>query len=154
MLRSGADPLPVVQVVDVPMTLAGLRPGQRGEHARRDLGYWPWASPEQVAAGLRTFLPEEQPGPDEHLDRAARGGTVSVVIDLAHNEAGLEALLEIMNGIRHRADRLLLASAPPGTEETTSSSRSGRWLRSAPRWWRLPTRTGTLRGRTIASSGS
>ena len=31
---------------------------------------------------------------------ATGGGTVSVVVDLAHNEAGLEALLEIMNGIR------------------------------------------------------
>ena len=29
-----------------------------------------------------------------------RRNRFSVVIDLAHNEAGLEALLEIMNGIR------------------------------------------------------
>ena len=27
-------------------------------------------------------------------------GEVTVVVDLAHNEAGLEALLEIMNGVR------------------------------------------------------
>ena len=31
-----------------------------------------------------------------------------MVIDLAHNEAGLEALLEIMNGIRPPGGRLLL----------------------------------------------
>src|SRR6188472_3054806 len=42
------------------------------------------------------------------------GGTISVVIDLAHNEAGLEALLEIMNGIRPPEGRLLLGLGTAG----------------------------------------
>jgi cyanophycin synthetase len=42
------------------------------------------------------------------------GGMISVVIDLAHNEAGLEALLEIMNGIRPRHGRLLLGVGTAG----------------------------------------
>jgi cyanophycin synthetase len=42
------------------------------------------------------------------------GGTISVVIDLAHNEAGLEALLEIMNGIRPPQGRLLLGVGTAG----------------------------------------
>jgi cyanophycin synthetase len=37
-----------------------------------------------------------------------------VVIDLAHNEAGLEALLEIMNGIRPPGGRLLLGLGTAG----------------------------------------
>jgi cyanophycin synthetase len=41
-------------------------------------------------------------------------GTISVVIDLAHNEAGLEALLEIMNGIRPPHGRLLLGVGTAG----------------------------------------
>ena len=39
---------------------------------------------------------------------------ISVVIDLAHNEAGLEALLEIMNGIRPPQGRLLLGVGTAG----------------------------------------
>ena len=71
---------------------------------------------EQVADGLRSFSPGgEQPGTDEHLDPAASPTeTVSVVIDLAHNEAGLEALLEIMNGIRPPGRRLLLGVGSAG----------------------------------------
>ena len=34
--------------------------------------------------------------------------STSVVVDLAHNEAGLEALLEVMNGIRRPGCRLML----------------------------------------------
>jgi cyanophycin synthetase len=41
-------------------------------------------------------------------------GSVSVVIDLAHNEAGLEALLEIMNGVRTPGRRLLLGLGAVG----------------------------------------
>jgi cyanophycin synthetase len=42
------------------------------------------------------------------------GGMISVVIDLAHNEAGLEALLEIMNGVRPPNGRLLLGVGTAG----------------------------------------
>ena len=37
-----------------------------------------------------------------------------MVIDLAHNEAGLEALLEIMNGVRRPGARLLLGLGAVG----------------------------------------
>ena len=37
-----------------------------------------------------------------------------MVIDLAHNEAGLEALLEIMNGIKPTGARLLLGVGTAG----------------------------------------
>ena len=39
---------------------------------------------------------------------------MSVVIDLAHNEAGLEALLEIMTGVRRPGARLLLGLGAVG----------------------------------------
>jgi cyanophycin synthetase len=42
------------------------------------------------------------------------GGEASVVIDLAHNEAGLEALLEIMAGVRRPGARLLLGLGAVG----------------------------------------
>jgi cyanophycin synthetase len=45
---------------------------------------------------------------------SVESGMISVVIDLAHNEAGLEALLEIMNGIRPPHGRLLLGVGTAG----------------------------------------
>jgi cyanophycin synthetase len=48
---------------------------------------------------------------------------VTVVIDLAHNEAGLEALLEIMSGLRPSGGRLLLGLGTAGdrTDEILSA---------------------------------
>ncbi len=42
---------------------------------------------------------------------------VTVVIDLAHNEAGLEALLEIMDGVRRPGARLLLGLGAVGDRQ-------------------------------------
>ena len=116
VLRPGADPLPVVQVVDVPMTLAGLS-GVNVENvlavtsATLALGF----SVEQVSDGLRSFEPStKNPGRMNIWTARVPGGTISVVIDLAHNEAGLEALLEIMNGIRPPNGRLLLGVGTAG----------------------------------------
>ena len=117
VLRSGTDPLPVVQVVDVPMTLAGLsRVNVENTLAVTSASLALGFTPEQVADGLRTFLPgENNPGRMNiwTLPREA-GGSISVVIDLAHNEAGLEALLEIMHGIEPPGGRLLLGVGTAG----------------------------------------
>ena len=116
VLRPGADPLPVVQVVDVPMTLAGLSRVNVENvlavtSATLALGF----SVEQVSDGLRSFEPStKNPGRMNIWTARVPGGTISVVIDLAHNEAGLEALLEIMNGIRPPNGRLLLGVGTAG----------------------------------------
>ena len=116
VLRPGADPLPVVQVVDVPMTLAGLSRVNVENvlavtSATLALGF----SVEQVSDGLRSFEPStKNPGRMNIWTARVPGGTISVVIDLAHNEAGLEALLEIMNGIRAPNGRLLLGVGTAG----------------------------------------
>jgi cyanophycin synthetase len=116
VLRPGADPLPVAQVVEVPMTLAGLsRVNVENvlavSSATLALGF----SVEQVSDGLRSFEPSENnPGRMNIWTAPVSGGMISVVIDLAHNEAGLEALLEIMNGVRPRHGRLLLGVGTAG----------------------------------------
>ena len=116
VLRPGADPLPVVQVVDVPMTLAGLSRGNVENvlavtSATLALGF----SVEQVSDGLRSFEPStKNPGRMNIWTARVPDGMISVVIDLAHNEAGLEALLEIMNGIRPPNGRLLLGVGTAG----------------------------------------
>ncbi len=45
------------------------------------------------------------------------GGAVTVVMDLAHNEAGLEALVEIMRGVRPPEHRLLLGLGVVGDRQ-------------------------------------
>jgi cyanophycin synthetase len=116
VLAPGADPLQVVEVVDVPMTLAGLSRVNVENvlavtSATLALGF----SVEQVADGLRSFDPNENnPGRMNIWTLPVPSGAISVVIDLAHNEAGLEALLEIMSGIRPPHGRLLLGVGTAG----------------------------------------
>jgi cyanophycin synthetase len=116
VLAAGADPLPVIHVVEVPMTLAGLSRVNVENvlavtSATLALGF----SVDQVADGLRSFDPgENNPGRMNIWTVSVAGEMISVVIDLAHNEAGLEALLEIMNGIRPPHGRLLLGVGTAG----------------------------------------
>jgi cyanophycin synthetase len=107
VLRPGADPDPLVELVDVPMTLAGLsRFNVENTLAAASAALAAGIAPEVVVQGLRTFRPDAEHNPGRmnlfSLD------DISVVMDLAHNEAGLEALLEIMNGVRRPGSRLLL----------------------------------------------
>jgi cyanophycin synthetase len=44
-------------------------------------------------------------------------GDISVVMDLAHNEAGLEAMIEIMRGVRAPGRRLLLGLGAVGDRQ-------------------------------------
>ena len=116
VLEGGEDPLPVIQVVEVPMTLAGLsRVNVENALAVTSASLALGFSVDQVAEGLRSFDPgEDNPGRMNIWSVSIDSGMISVVIDLAHNEAGLEALLEIMNGIRPPDGRLLLAVGTAG----------------------------------------
>ena len=70
-----------------------------------------------VVRGLTSFLPdaEHNPGRMNFFSLPVGDGqSVSVVMDLAHNEAGLEALLEIMSGVRRPGARLLLGLGAVG----------------------------------------
>ena len=81
-------------------------------------------SADQVADGLREFDPgADNPGrmnvwtlpvADDHGDEHHGGGEISVVIDLADNEAGLQALIEIARGIKPPGGRLLLGVGTAG----------------------------------------
>ncbi|WP_375433218.1 Mur ligase family protein [uncultured Friedmanniella sp.] len=121
VLRAGADPLPVVEVADVPMTLAGLsRVNVENVLAVTSAALALGFTAAEVADGLTSFLPgEDNPGRMNIWTlpvggAAGAGEAVSVVIDLAHNEAGLAALLEVLQGLRSPAGRLLLGVGTAG----------------------------------------
>jgi len=66
-----------------------------------------------VVEGLESFRPDAEHNPGR-MNFFSMPGSLSVVIDLAHNEAGLESLLEIMNGVRRPGARLLLGLGAVG----------------------------------------
>ena len=117
VLRPGSDPDPLVELVDVPMTLAGLsRFNVENTLAAASASLAIGIPRDTVIEGLKTFRPdaEHNPGRMNFFSIPVPGGVVSVVIDLAHNEAGLEAMLEIMQGVRRPGARLLLAMGAVG----------------------------------------
>ncbi len=116
VLRGGADPLPVVEVAHVPMTLAGLsRVNVENVLAVTSAALALGFTPEQVADGLTAFDPgADNPGRMNVWTLPLSEGALTVVIDLAHNEAGLEALLEIMRGLAPDGARLLLGVGSAG----------------------------------------
>jgi cyanophycin synthetase len=103
VLSQNGDPDRLVKVVDVPMTLSGLSRNNianalAGAAAALGLG----VPRSAVIEGLRSFAPD----PEHNWGRLntyslplESGGTATVIMDMAHNEAGLEALLEVARGL-------------------------------------------------------
>ena len=113
VLLPDADPDPLVEVVDVPMTLAGLsRFNVENVLAAASAALAVGLPRSAVIEGLTSFRPDPSHNPGRMNFFSL--GDVSVVVDLAHNEAGLEALLEIMNGVRRPGARLLLGLGAVG----------------------------------------
>ncbi len=124
VLTAQGDPDPLVELVDVPMTLAGLSHFNventlAAASAALAVGI-PRAS---VIEGLRSFRPDSEHNPGR-MNVFSLAGT-TVVVDLAHNEAGLEALLEIMAGVRRPGGRLLLGLGVVGDRQDDLIERLG-----------------------------
>ena len=116
VLGAGSDADPLIEVADIPMTLAGLsRFNVENALGAASAALGVGLPREAVIEGLRSFRPdpEHNPGRMNFFTR----DDVSVVVDLAHNQAGLEALLEIMNGVRRPGARLLLALGAVGDRQ-------------------------------------
>ncbi len=114
VLRPDADPDPLVELVDVPMTLSGLsRFNVENALAAASAALAVGLAREHVVAGLRDFTPDAEHNPGRMNfftlpPRSPAAGPVSVVMDLAHNEVGLEAMVEIMRGVLPPGGRVLL----------------------------------------------
>jgi cyanophycin synthetase len=99
VLESHREPEVLLPVVDVPMTLAGLSHfNVENALAAAGAGLAVGLPRAAVVEGLRSFRPGPEDNPGRMNVYELRG--VSVVLDLAHNEAGVEALLEVLHGLR------------------------------------------------------
>lgn len=113
VLRPGADPYPLVRTVDVPMTLSGLSSfNVENALAAASAALAVGLPRDAVVEGLTSF----EPGPVHNPGRMNiySLGDRTVVLDLAHNEAGLTALLEVMQGLRAPGHRTLLGLGTAG----------------------------------------
>ncbi len=113
VLASNGDPDPLVRLVDVPMTLSGLSHfNVENALAAASAALGVGLPRDAVVEGLETF----EPGPEHNPGRMNiySLGEVTVVVDLAHNESGLDALLEIMHGLRAPGARVMLALGTAG----------------------------------------
>ena len=124
VIHPNADADPLVELVDVPMTLAGLsRFNVENTLAAASAALAIGVPRAAVVEGLRSFRSDAEHNPGR-MNVFTVGG-VTVVVDLAHNEAGLEALLEIMNGVRRPGGRLLLGLGAVGDRQDDLIERLG-----------------------------
>jgi cyanophycin synthetase len=122
VLRRDADPDALVPLLDVPLTLSGLsRHNVANALAAAAAALGLGLPREAVVAGLRSFRPDVRLNPGRMNVWTLPGGegAVTVVIDLAHNEAGLEALLDVCHGLREPGAlvRLGLGTAGDRTDD-------------------------------------
>ena len=116
VLAPGTDPDPLLPLVDVPMTMSGLsRFNVENALAAASAALAVGIPRAVVMEGLRTFLPDATHNPGR-MNLFSLGG-VSILLDLAHNEAGLEAMLEVMAGVRGPGGRLRLALGVVGDRQ-------------------------------------
>ncbi|MDN5805267.1 MAG: hypothetical protein L0H26_11885, partial [Microlunatus sp.] len=112
-------------------------------------------SVDQVAAGLREFDPgENNPGRMNVWTLPVTGGQASVVIDLAHNEAGLQALIEIAQGIRSPDGRLLIGVGTAGDRTDDIFVTLGELAALAGDVVEIAHKDSYLRGRPMAELGA
>ncbi|MBP6996412.1 MAG: tetratricopeptide repeat protein [Phycicoccus sp.] len=107
----------LARVVDVPVTLAGLsRHNVANALAATSAALAIGIERPAVIEGLRTFAPDANlnPGRMNVYSLPVEAGTATVVLDLAHNEAGLEALLDVAHGLTAPGGRVHLALGTAG----------------------------------------
>ncbi len=104
---------PLLALVDVPMTLAGVSSVYTQNALSAAAAGLAIGLPHRaVVRGLRTFVPSPERNPGRANLFAFDGRTV--VLDYAHNEAGMTGLTELLQGIRARRREIWLAICTAG----------------------------------------
>ncbi len=139
----GADPL--LPLSDVPMTLAGQsRHDVANALAATSAGLAIGLAREAVLEGLRTFTSENNPG---RMNLWDVGGCV-LVLDLAHNEEGLQALLSVVRALRLPGGRVVTVLGVAGDRLDEQLREMGHLARHGSDEVILAIKSQYLRGRT------
>jgi cyanophycin synthetase len=113
VLDPGHDPEPLVALEDVPITLAGLsRHNVHNAMAATAAALSVGLPARTVVRGLRSFVldPETNPGRANLFELDGR----IVLVDYAHNEAGMVGLTEVARGLRRAGRQIWLAYGAAG----------------------------------------
>jgi len=113
VVTRGMRPHPLLPLEDVPLALAGVStPYSQNAMAAASAALGVHLPEEAVVEGLRTFVldPETNPGRANLFELDGR----VVVADYAHNEAGMEGLIEICRGLRPPGGKIWLAFCTAG----------------------------------------
>jgi cyanophycin synthetase len=118
VLTRDADPDRLVRIVDVPVTLSGLsRYNTANALAAAAAAIGLGLPRSAVVDGLMTFAPDavlNEGRLNTYTLPLESGGRATVILDMAHNEAGLEALLEVARGLAAPGARVHLALGGTG----------------------------------------
>ncbi|HET8591211.1 MAG TPA: cyanophycin synthetase, partial [Nakamurella sp.] len=113
VMRRGLDPIPVADLADIPLTLAGAsRANVANALAATAAALGAGASIRAVRAGLSSFTPDA-----EHNSGRLNlygVGAVTVLLDMAHNEASLASLLQVADALRAPGGVLAAVVSTPG----------------------------------------
>ena len=117
VLISASGITDIVRLDEVPMTLAGLSTHNVANALAGAAGALALGLPrDAVTRGLQTFAPDAQhnPGRMNVYSLPWAGGHITVIIDMAHNEAGLDALLNVARGLVPPGKNLILGLGTGG----------------------------------------
>ncbi|WP_354527639.1 Mur ligase family protein [Nakamurella sp. UYEF19] len=146
VLSRGLDPTTVLPVQDVPLTLAGTsRVNVSNTLAATAAALGVGATLEAVRCGLRSFTA----GADHNAGRlnVYLLDSLAVVLDLAHNEASLESLLEVTAALRLPGGRFAVVVGTAGDRTDEAIHAMGEMAAAATDEMIIAGRHKYLRGR-------
>ncbi|REF31101.1 tetratricopeptide repeat protein [Calidifontibacter indicus] len=118
VLVPGLAPEPLMSVLEVPMTLCGLSSHNLANALAGAAAALGAGIPrDAVVEGLRTFVPDAAHNAGRmniYSLGLPDGGEVTVILDMAHNEGGLEALLRVARGLCEQGAHLVLGLGTGG----------------------------------------
>ncbi len=113
VLEPGRDARSLIPLEEVPVTLAGISPNNIQNAMGAVAAALGVGLPEAaVLEGLRTFVmdPERNPGRTNLFELDGR----VIVVDYAHNEAGIQGLVDVARGLRRKGGRVWVSFASAG----------------------------------------
>lgn len=146
VLGRGLDPVTVLPVAEIPLTLAGAsRVNVSNVLAATAAALGIGASVDAVRRGLRSFTA----GAEHNAGRlnVYLVGDLAVVLDLAHNEASLESLLEVTRALVGPGGRLGVVVGTAGDRTDEAIHAMGRIAAAASEVMVIAGRKKYLRGR-------
>jgi cyanophycin synthetase len=113
LIGRGLQARPFIDLEDVPVTLAGISgPHVQNAMAAASAAFGVGLSEETIVQGLRTFVPDPRHNPGRGNIYEVDGKVV--VVDYAHNEAGIVSLVEICRGLCRPEAEIWLAFSAAG----------------------------------------